>query len=121
MKKFQMPSSYAALTAEEQRDVCGGGEFQDSVGTFFNNLHFDDFFYGGGLISFSITFVPMLLFRMVSLGVKAGITLYNEVTGILDRVLRGSTSAIQELDKYRVSSQAAQQTNSAYAFQALLK
>ena len=53
MKKLQLPSSYAALSPEEQRAAFGGSEFGDAVGSFFDNLHFGDFFWEGGLISFS--------------------------------------------------------------------
>lgn len=65
MKKLQLPSSYAALSPEEQCAAFGGSEFGDAVGSFFDNLHFNDFFWNGGLISFSFTFVPMLLFRVI--------------------------------------------------------
>ena len=75
MKKLQLPSSYAALSPEEQRAAFGGSEFGDAVGSFFDNLHFGDFFWEGGLISFSFTFVPMLLFRMIKAGVQTGIKL----------------------------------------------
>ena len=68
MKKLQLPSSYAALSPEEQCAAFGGSEFGDAVGSFFDNLHFNDFFWNGGLISFSFTFVPMLLFRVIKTG-----------------------------------------------------
>lgn len=44
MKKLQLPASYAALSPEEQRTAFGGSEFGDAVGSFFDNLHFGDFF-----------------------------------------------------------------------------
>ena len=72
MKKLQLPSSYAALSPEEQCAAFGGSEFGDAVGSFFDNLHFNDFFWNGGLISFSFTFVPMLLFRVIKTGVQTG-------------------------------------------------
>ena len=50
MKKLPLPSSYAALSPEEQRAAFGGGEFGDAVGSFFDNLHLNDFFWNGGLI-----------------------------------------------------------------------
>ena len=75
MKKLQLPSSYAALSPEEQCAAFGGSEFGDAVGSFFDNLHFNDFFWNGGLISFSFTFVPMLLFRVIKTGVQTGIKL----------------------------------------------
>ena len=98
MKKLQMPSSYAALSTEEQRAVCGGSELGDAVGSFFNNLHIDDFFYGGGLISFSFTFVPMLLFNMVKLGIQTGITLSNQISRLLGLTSTAATSALRYAD-----------------------
>ena len=79
MKKLQLPSSYAALSPEEQCVAFGGSEFGDAVGSFFDNLHFNDFFWNGGLISFSFTFVPMLLFRVIKTGVQTGIKLYQQI------------------------------------------
>lgn len=126
MNKLQMPSSYAALTAEEQQNVCGGGEFRDSVNNFFENLRLDDFFYGGGFISFSVSFVPLLLFRMVKLGVQTGVALYNGVTGFIQRILRSTSSALGDLRNSSQSSApetAQQQTNSLIisSFPGLLK
>ena len=62
MKKLQLPSSYAVLSEEEQRTVSGGGELKDSLDEFLGSLHLHDFTLGEGLVSFSVTFVPMLLF-----------------------------------------------------------
>lgn len=98
MKKLQMPSSYAALSAEEQRTVCGGGELGDAIGSFFDNLHIDDFFFGGGLISFSFTFVPMLLFNMVKLGIRTGITIYEQLTRLLGLTTEAASSAAHYAD-----------------------
>ena len=83
MKKLQLPSSYVALSPEEQRAAFGGGEFGDAVGSFFDNLHFNDFFWGSGLISFSFTFVPLLLFRMVKVGIQTGIRLSQQISRLL--------------------------------------
>lgn len=80
MKELKMPSSYAALTEEEQRSTSGGGEFSDALNNFFGNLHMDDFFFGGGLISFSFTFVPMLLFQVVKTGVVFAFNVYNTLS-----------------------------------------
>lgn len=91
MKKLQMPSSYAELSLDEQRSACGGGEFGDAINEFFNSLHIDDFFYGGGLLSFSITFVPMLLFQAVKLGIQTGISIYEQIKQLLG--LAETTSA----------------------------
>lgn len=65
MKKLQLPSSYAVLSEEEQRTVSGGGELKDSLDEFLGSLHLHDFTLGEGLVSFSVTFVPMLLFTAV--------------------------------------------------------
>jgi hypothetical protein len=92
MKKLQLPSSYAALSPEEQRAVIGGSEFGDAVGSFFDNLHFGDFFFDGGLISLSFTFVPMLLFRMIKVGVQTGIRLSRQISRLLG-ITRETASA----------------------------
>ena len=67
MKKLQLPSSYAVLSEEEQRIVSGGGELKDAVNDFLDHLHLQDLILGRGLISFSISFVPMMLFTVVNL------------------------------------------------------
>ena len=98
MKKLQLPSSYAALSPEEQRAAFGGGEFGDAISSFFNSLHFNDFFWDGGLISFSFTFVPMLLFRMVKAGVQAGIKLYQQFTRLIGLTHESTATTVQYLD-----------------------
>ena len=45
---------------------------------FFSNLRLDDLFFSGGLISLSFTFVPMLFFRMIKVGVQTGIKMYQQ-------------------------------------------
>ena len=90
MKKLQLPSSYAVLSEEEQRTVSGGGELKDSLDDFFGSLHLYDFTMGGGLISFSITFVPMLLFNVVRTGYRVAEKLYDSFvarTGRSDETL----------------------------------
>lgn len=77
MKELRLPYSYAALPETEQRMVSGGGELGDALGNFFDNMHLDDLFFGSGLISFSITFVPMLLFNVVKTGVSFAFRVYN--------------------------------------------
>ena len=98
MKKLQLPSSYAALSPEEQRAAFGGGEFGDAVGNFFDSLHFNDFFWGSGLISFSFTFVPMLLFRMIKTGVQTGIKLSQQIGRLLGITREATVTAVQSLD-----------------------
>ncbi len=98
MKKLQLPSSYAALSPEEQRAAFGGGEFGDAIGSFFDSLHFNDFFWNGGLISFSFTFVPMLLFRMVKAGVQTGIKISQQIGRLLGITHDATATAVQYLD-----------------------
>ena len=98
MKKLQLPSSYAALSPEEQRAAFGGSEFGDAVGSFFDNLHFNDFFWNGGLFSFSFTFVPMLLFRMIKTGVQTGIKLSQQIGRLLGITHEATVTAAQYLD-----------------------
>lgn len=98
MKKLQLPSFYAALSPEEQRAAFGGSEFGDAVGSFFDNLHFGDFFWEGGLISFSFTFVPMLLFRMIKAGVQTGIKLSQQIGRLLGITREAAVTAVQYLD-----------------------
>ena len=77
MKNLQMPHSYAALSDTERQCVSGGGPLGDALDAFFGNLHVDDLFWEGGLISFSFTFVPMLLFNVVKTGLNVALDLYN--------------------------------------------
>lgn len=98
MKKLQLPSSYAALSPEEQCVAFGGSEFGDAVGSFFDNLHFNDFFWNGGLFSFSFTFVPMLLFRMIKTGVQTGIKLSQQIGRLLGITREATATAVQYLD-----------------------
>ena len=69
MKNLQMPHSYASVPGRGAvHSISGGGPLGDALDLFFNNLRLDDFFFGGGLISFSFTFVPLLLFNVVKTG-----------------------------------------------------
>lgn len=77
MKKLQLPSSYAVLSEEEQRTVSGGGELKDSLDEFLGSLHLHDFTLGEGLISFSVTFVPMMLFTVVKTGFNVAVKIYD--------------------------------------------
>lgn len=114
MKRLQMPSSYASLSKEEQLTAFGGGELGDAVGSFFDNLHINDFFFESGLISFSFTFVPMLLFRVVKLGVQTGISIYRQLSRLFGLTRDTATSTIQYLD---TAQQRLAQTNSAPTLQ----
>ena len=99
MKKLQLPSSYAALSPEEQRAAFGGSEFGNAVGSFFDSLHFNDFFWDGGLISFSFTFVPMLLFRMIKAGVQTGIKLSQQLGRLLGITREATVSAAHYVNR----------------------
>ena len=79
MKNLQMPHSYASVPEEELYSIVGGGPLGDALDLFFNNLRLDDFFFSGGLISFSFTFVPLLLFNVVKTG-------FNFVVGAYDTI-----------------------------------
>lgn len=81
MKNLCLPSSCAFLSEEEQRIVSGGGELKTSLDEFFGNLQLHDFTLGGGLVSLSITFVPMLLFTAVKNTVKFAFDVYNKLSG----------------------------------------
>ena len=80
MKNLHLPASYAQIPEEEQRLVIGGGELQDAWTNFKDNLHLDDFFLGGGLISLSITFVPTLLFKVAVAGYNFLENVYNNIS-----------------------------------------
>ena len=64
MKRIQMPSSYAVVTEEEKELLGGGGAFRDAWDSFTDHLRLNDFFFRGGLLSLSISFIPMLLFNI---------------------------------------------------------
>jgi len=78
MKDLRMPHSYAVIPEAEQPGISGGGPLRDALDDFFGNFQLDDFFFGGGLISFSFSFVPMLLFNVVKTGIDVAIDLYHE-------------------------------------------
>ena len=98
MKNLQMPHSYASVPEEELYSISGGGPLGDALDLFFSNLRLDDFFFGGGLISFSFTFVPMLLFRMIKTGVQTGIKLSQQIGRLLGITREATVTAVQSLD-----------------------
>ena len=59
MEKLRMPASYATLPEEELPEIFGGGELGDALDSFTDNLHLDDFFLQGGILSISISFAPV--------------------------------------------------------------
>lgn len=95
MSSIQMPSSYAMVTEEEKSHLGGGGPFRDAWDSFTDQLHFSDFFFGGGLLTVSISFVPTLLFNVV----KAG---FSFVRGISDGIssLFGFRNVAEDIQNY---------------------
>ena len=72
MKRIQMPSSYAVVPDGEKALLGGGGAFRDAWTSFTDHLRFTDFFFRGGLLSLSISFIPkLLLSRPASMPWKA--------------------------------------------------
>lgn len=114
MKKLQMPHSYASVPEEELYSISGGGPLGDALDLFFNNLRLDDFFFSGGLISFSFTFVPLLLFNVVKTG-------FNFVVGAYDTISNLFHFSREEKENGRVSlGSAAAETAGAESDQRLL-
>ena len=82
MKNLQMPHSYASVPEEELYSISGGGPLGDALDLFFSNLRLDDIFFGGGLISFSFTFVPLLLFKVVKTGFNFVVGAYDTLSNL---------------------------------------
>ena len=82
MKNLQMPHSYISVSEEELRSISGGGPLGDALDLFFSNLRLDDIFFGGGLISFSFTFVPLLLFNVVKTGFNFVVGAYDTLSNL---------------------------------------
>lgn len=82
MKNLQMPHSYASVPEEELYSISGGGPLGDALDLFFNNLRLDDFFFSGGLISFSFAFVPLLLFNVVKTGFNFVVGAYDTLSNL---------------------------------------
>ena len=80
MKHLCFPASYARLSEEEQCETIGGSDFRSAWNTFTDNLHFGDFSMGGGLLSFSISFVPMLLFNVIRTGYRVAESIYQKLS-----------------------------------------
>lgn len=109
MKNLHLPASCAFLSPEEQREILGGGEIKDAWNEFVDNLRMDDFFFNGGLISLSFTFIPTLLFGVVVSVYDYAGTVYNKVKswfGVQDDTL---TSLQNYTDEMRQKQQQQQQ------------
>lgn len=95
MKHLCLPASYARLSEQEAGETIGGGDFRTAWDDFTDHLQFGDFVMGGGLLSFSISFVPMLLFNVVRTGYRVAEKLYDSFvarTGRSDETLNALQS-----------------------------
>ena len=102
MKELQMPSSYAAIPAEEQIQIGGGGELADAWNRFTDQLRLDDFFFSGGILSLSFT--PMLLFRVVGSAYRFAENVYVKLSnqfGYHDDTLSALQSYTDEMRQKR--------------------
>lgn len=112
MKNLQMPHSYASVPEEELYSIVGGGPLGDALDLFFNNLRLDDFFFSGGLISFSFTFVPLLLFNVVKTGFNFVVGAYDTISNLF-HFSREEKEMVEYLsDQQQRKQQAQNQTNS---------
>ena len=98
MKKQQLPSSYTALSPEEQRAAFGGSEFGDAVGSLLDKLQVNEFCCTGVLTAVSFTFVLILLFRVIKTGVQTGIKLSQQIGRLLGITRETAVTAVQYLD-----------------------
>ena len=94
MKRIQMPSSYAVVTDGEKALLGGGGAFRDAWTSFTDHLRFTDFFFRGGLLSLSISFIPKLLFNVVKAGFHAAVNVHTFLFG-------GPSKAATDIENYR--------------------
>ena len=106
MKHLCFPASYARLSEEEQCETIGGGDLRSAWSTFTDNLHFGDFSMGSGLLTFSISFVPMLLFTAVKNTVSFAYRIYNKL--LASSIFRLGTSTSETVQHLA----AQQETNS---------
>ena len=106
MKHLCLPASYARLSEKEACETIGGGDFRTAWDDFTDHLQFGDFVMGGGLLSFSITFVPMLLFTAVKNTVSFAYRVYNKL--LASSIFRLGTSTSETVQHLA----AQQETNS---------
>ena len=100
MKDLQMPHSYAVIPEDELSSVSGGGPLGDALNLFFGNFQLGDLFFDGGLISFSVTFVPFLLFNVIKTGFGVMMDLNDRFTGLFNFSEEGS-EMVQYLSERR--------------------
>ena len=102
----------AVQQEEELYSIVGGGPLGDALDLFFNNLRLDDFFFSGGLISFSFTFVPLLLFNVVKTGFNFVVGAYDTISNLF-HFSREEKEMVEYLsDQQQRKQQAQNQTNS---------
>ena len=95
MKRIQMPSSYAVVPDGEKALLVGGGAFRDAWTSFTDHLRFTDFFFRGGLLSLSISFIQKLCHLFSS---QAG---FNAVEGVHTFFFGGPSKAAEDLQTYK--------------------
>ena len=105
MKNLQMPHSYISVSEEELRSISGGGPLQDALDAFLGNFQFDDLFFSSGLISFSFSFVPLLLFNVIKAGVDVALDLYHGLSGLFGGFSQESREVVQYLSAAREQQQ----------------
>lgn len=105
MKDLRMPHTYAAIPETEQSGISGGGPLQDALDAFLGNFQFDDLFFSSGLISFSFSFVPLLLFNVVKAGVDVALGLYHDLSGLFGGFSQESREVVQYLSAAREQQQ----------------
>ena len=74
--------------------LAAAAAFRDAWTSFTDHLRFTDFFFRGGLLSLSISFIPKLLFNVV----KAG---FNAVEGVHTFFFGGPSKAAEDLQTYK--------------------
>ena len=111
MKHLCFPASCARLSEEEQCETIGGGDLRSAWSTFTDNLHFGDFSMGSGLLTFSISFVPMLLFNVVKTGFNFVVGAYDTISDLF-HFSREEKELVEYLsDQQQRKQQAQNQTN----------
>ena len=81
-----------------------GGELADAWDRFTDQLRLDDFFFSGGILSLSFTFVPMLLFRVVGSAYRLAENVYVKLSnqfGFHDDTLSALQSYTDEMRQKR--------------------
>ena len=80
MKHLCFPASYARLSEEEQCEIIGGSDLRSAWRPLPDNRQCVCLSMVSGLLTFSISFVPMLLFNVIRTGYRAAETIYNKLS-----------------------------------------